>query len=134
MIHLYNNGEETLFIASVVVYGLSYVGQELCFVKKPIYLILSLIGLSWFRLPYSIKFGKQSVYAVFATIFEMIALIYGGVQNAYFIYQNRIIPLYFPEQHTRSNSSHSGYIRPTYLPQAPPERRFPGQAPFPQGI
>ena len=95
MIHLYNNGEETLFIASVVVYGLSYVGQELCFVKKPIYLILSLIGLSWFRLPYSIKFGKQSVYAVFATIFEMIALIYGGVQNAYFIYQNRIIPLYY---------------------------------------
>ena len=95
MIHLYDNGKKTLFIASVVVYGLSYLGQEFSFIKKPIYLILSLLGISWFRLPYSIKFGKKSVYAVVATIFEMIGLIYGGVQNAYFIYQNRIVPLYY---------------------------------------
>lgn len=84
----------TLFYASICVYGFSYLGEEISFVTKPIYLILSLFGVSWFRLPYSIKFGKKTLYAVSATIFDMIGLIYAGVQNAYYIYQNRIIPFY----------------------------------------
>lgn len=94
LIHLEEH-HRGLFYASLVIYALSYLGEELSFIKKPIYLVLSLLGLAWFRLPYSIKFQKSAVPAVFAHSFEILGLVYAGVTNAYYIYEDRIIPLYY---------------------------------------
>lgn len=84
-----------LFYASLVVYAISYLGEEISFINKPIYLVLSLLGLAWFRLPYSIKFGKSAVSAVFAHFFEIFGLVYAGITNAYYMYEEKIIPLYY---------------------------------------